>query len=66
MPEKVELRAVVIDDSAQARKLLRLMLLELAPEIKQVGEAENVEEGLRLIDKERPDAVFLDIEMPGK
>lgn len=66
MSEKVELKAVIIDDSAQARKLLRLMLLELAPELKQVGEAENVEEGLRLIEKEQPDAVFLDIEMPGK
>lgn len=66
MSDKVELRAVIIDDSAQARKLLRLMLLELAPEIKHVGEAENVNDGLRLIDKEQPDAVFLDIEMPGK
>lgn len=66
MPDKVELRAVIIDDSAQARKLLRLMLLELAPEIKHVGEAENVNDGLRLIDKEQPDVVFLDIEMPGK
>jgi two-component system LytT family response regulator len=66
MSEVINLRAVVIDDSAQARKLLRLMLMELAPEVKQVGEAENVEEGLRLIEKEQPDAVFLDIEMPGK
>ena len=66
MSEKIEIRAVIIDDSTQARKLLRLMLLELAPEVKQVGEAENVEEGLRLIEREQPDAVFLDIEMPGK
>jgi two-component system LytT family response regulator len=64
MSEKI--KAVIIDDSAQARKLLRLMLLELAPNIKSVGEAENVDEGLRLIEKEQPDAVFLDIEMPGK
>jgi len=66
MSENVEIRAIIIDDSAQARKLLRLMLLELAPEVKQVGEAENVDEGLKLIDAEKPDAVFLDIEMPGK
>lgn len=66
MSEVSNLRAVVIDDSAQARKLLRLMLMEFAPEVKQVGEAENVEEGLRLIEKEQPDAIFLDIEMPGK
>jgi two-component system LytT family response regulator len=66
MSEKVEIRAVIIDDSAQARKLLRLMLMELAPDVKQVGEAENVEEGLQLINYQQPDAVFLDIEMPGK
>ena len=66
MSEKVEIKAVIIDDSAQARKLLRLMLMELASEVKLAGEAENVEEGLRLIEQERPDAIFLDIEMPGK
>jgi two-component system, LytTR family, response regulator len=66
MSNKTHIRAVIIDDSAQARKLLRLMLLELSPEVKVLGEAEEVEEGLRLIDREKPDAVFLDIEMPGK
>jgi two-component system, LytTR family, response regulator len=60
------LKAVIIDDSAQARKLLRLMLLELCPDVDVVGEAENVDEGILLIEKEEPDAVFLDIEMPGK
>jgi two-component system, LytTR family, response regulator len=66
MSEKNSLRAVIIDDSAQARKLLRLMLMEFAPEVKHIGEAENVEEGLRLIQNTQPDAIFLDIEMPGK
>jgi two-component system LytT family response regulator len=60
------IKFVIIDDSAQARKLLRLMLLELAPGIMCVGEAENVVEGLKLIEREQPDAVFLDIEMPGR
>lgn len=60
------IKSVIIDDSAQARKLLRLMLLELVPNIKCAGEAENVDEGLKLIEREQPDAVFLDIEMPGK
>lgn len=59
-------KAILIDDSAQARKLLRLMLMEHSPEVHVVGEAENAEEGLRLIDKLQPDAIFLDIEMPGK
>ena len=66
MSDQIEIRAVIIDDSSQARKLLRLMLYELASSIKLFGEAENVEEGLRLIEKVQPDAIFLDIEMPGK
>jgi two-component system LytT family response regulator len=66
MSDKHNLSAVIIDDSAQARKLLRLMLLELTPTVKIIGEAENVEDGLRLIENVQPDAVFLDIEMPGK
>jgi len=66
MSDKLEYKAIIIDDSLQARKLLRLMLLELAPEVKVAGEAENVDEGLKLIENEQPDAVFLDIEMPGK
>lgn len=61
-----KIKAVLIDDSAQARKLLRLMLLEYAPNIEIIGEAELVDEGLSLIEKFVPDAVFLDIEMPGK
>ena len=66
MFDKLEYKAIIIDDSLQARKLLRLMLLELAPEVKVAGEAANVDDGLQLIEKEQPDAVFLDIEMPGK
>ncbi|MCE2712367.1 MAG: LytTR family DNA-binding domain-containing protein [Cryomorphaceae bacterium] len=66
MSDKLGYKAVIIDDSSQARKLLKLMLLELAPEVTLVGEAENVDEGLKLIENEQPDAVFLDIEMPGK
>jgi two-component system LytT family response regulator len=66
MSEKVEFKAVIIDDSSQARKLLRLMLLELASNVQVVGEAENAEDGLRMILKLQPDAIFLDIEMPGK
>lgn len=42
------------------------MLSELAEDIVVVGEAENVEQAVMLIRSEKPDLVFLDIEMPGK
>ncbi len=66
MSESTKIKAIIIDDSSQARKLLRLMLLELATDVQVVGEAENAEDGLRMILKHQPDAIFLDIEMPGK
>lgn len=60
------LKALIIDDSPQARKLMRLMLEEYPADITVVGEAEQANEGLLLIKQLKPDVIFLDIEMPGK
>jgi two-component system, LytTR family, response regulator len=57
---------VLVDDSSQARKLLRLMLQEIDGDIEVIGEADNADEGLEIIKTLQPQAVFLDIEMPGK
>lgn len=59
-------KAIIVDDAPQIRKLLRLMLEELAPDIQIVGEGQNTEEAKELIEQHTPDLVFLDIEMPGK
>lgn len=61
-----KLKAVIIDDSPQARKLLLLMLEEYHNDIEIVAEAENAIQGLECIKKEKAHLVFLDIEMPGK
>ncbi|MBK6950626.1 MAG: response regulator [Crocinitomicaceae bacterium] len=66
MTELKKIKAVLVDDSEQARKLLRLMLKELAPDILVAGEAADVSSAVDLIRKLKPDVVFLDIEMPGK
>lgn len=60
------LKTIIVDDSPQARKLLRLMLHELAPNVELVAEAENVPDGLKAIVEYKPDFIFLDIEMSGK
>ena len=57
-------RVVIIDDEALARKGLRTMLAQ-HPSFKVVGEADGVQSGLETILREKPDAIFLDIEMPG-
>lgn len=61
-----KLKAVIIDDSPQARKLLSLMLEEYSDVIEVVDEAENAIQGFDCIKNNHPHIAFLDIEMPGK
>jgi two-component system LytT family response regulator len=63
-PENI--KAILVDDAKPARELLRLMLTELTPDIHISGEAENVEQAVKLIRNVKPDIIFLDIKMPGK
>jgi len=58
------LTAIIIDDEAKGRMALRQKLKEYCPDIQLEGEAEDGEEGLKLIEECQPDIVFLDIEMP--
>ena len=58
------IRAIVVDDDVRSRTLLVGYLEEL-PGLEVVGEAGDGLEGRRLIEQLRPDAVFLDVEMPG-
>lgn len=58
--------SIIVDDAAQARRLLKLMLAEHAPQVVLKGEASNAVEALQLVKQHQPDVVFLDIEMPGK
>lgn len=57
------LRVLVIDDEAPARELIKLFLKD-HEQFEVIGEAENGFEGLRRIQEEQPDVVFLDVQMP--
>jgi two-component system LytT family response regulator len=59
------IRSVLVDDEAKGRLYLRQLCDKYLPQIKIVGEAANASEALELFDLEKPDLVFLDIEMPG-
>ena len=59
------LKAVIIDDEAKARRILQSFVTEYCPDVTLIGEASDVVEGVKLIQREKPDLVFLDIEMPG-
>lgn len=58
------LRVVLVDDERLARQGIR-QLLAAFPEVSVVGEAGRVSAAAELIQTEKPDAVFLDIQMPG-
>lgn len=57
------LRSMIIDDEPLARKLLRSMLDEY-PDVEVVGEYSDGGEVLEALAEERPDLLFLDIQMP--
>lgn len=58
------LRVAIVDDETLARRGMR-RLLGGYPQLTVVGEAASVESAVALIRIERPDALFLDIEMHG-
>ena len=58
------LRVVLCDDERLALQRLR-QLLAPHPDFRVVGEAGTKAAALKLIRKERPDALFLDVQMPG-
>ncbi|WP_221887927.1 LytR/AlgR family response regulator transcription factor [Chitinophaga polysaccharea] len=58
------LTAIIIDDEKKGRVALREKLHDYCPEIELLGEAADGAEGLHLIQEQKPDIVFLDIEMP--
>ncbi|MEP6646594.1 MAG: LytTR family DNA-binding domain-containing protein [Saprospiraceae bacterium] len=58
------LTAVIIDDESNSRNALRQKLATCCPEVLIVQECENGDEGIIAIEAEKPDIVFLDVEMP--
>jgi two-component system LytT family response regulator len=59
------MKALIIDDERLARAEVR-RLLDDFDWVKVVGEAENAEQALALIQAQQPDLLFLDVQMPDK
>ena len=57
------IRILIADDHAVVRSGLRV-LLGADPDLELVGEAEDGEEALRLVETLRPDMILLDVTMP--
>ena len=59
------IRAVVVDDEQPARQEL-CFLLEQLDDIDIVGQTDNGVDAMQVIRVQKPDLVFLDIQMPGR
>ncbi len=58
-------KTIIVDDERLARKEMRRLIAEY-DEIIVVGEAENLSEAIQLIETEKPQIVFLDIQLSGE
>jgi two-component system LytT family response regulator len=59
-----KIRAILVDDEEGARDVLQNLLLRFCPNVELVAKCENVLQAVEAIKQEKPDLVFLDIEMP--
>jgi two-component system, LytTR family, response regulator len=57
--------SLIVDDEEKAIALLRKQLKRHCPEVEIVGEAQRIDEAIRLIELHHPRLIFLDIEMVG-
>jgi two-component system LytT family response regulator len=60
-----KIKVILIDDERLARAELNRALINY-PDLEVIAEAGNAEEAAELIEKHRPELIFLDIQMPGK
>lgn len=59
-----KLRAVIVDDEELARRGLEIRLSS-EPDVEICGQCQNGREAVRVVREQKPDIVFLDVQMPG-
>src|SRR5437762_1388852 len=59
----MKIRTLIVDDEAPARARIRQLLKEEA-DFEIVGECANGRQAVAAIQKQRPDLIFLDVQMP--
>lgn len=55
---------IIVEDNPAAKAMLEGALLELYPSISSIRAADNITDGLKLLQAHQPDLAFLDVELP--
>jgi two-component system, LytTR family, response regulator len=58
------IKAIIIDDEKTSRETLQGLLRRYCKNVEVIGEADGFRSGMEVIKKNKPDVVFLDIQMP--
>lgn len=58
------IKCVIIDDERLARTRMKDLLVNHSNKVNLIGEADNGTKGIQLIEEEKPELIFLDIQMP--
>jgi two-component system LytT family response regulator len=61
--KEAKIKALIVDDELLARKFIRRMLKQ-DPDFEIAGESGNGKEAVEMIRAQKPDVVFLDVQMP--
>ena len=60
------MKVILIDDEPKARSILKNIITDYCSGVEILAEASSVNEAVKIINKQKPDIVFLDIEMPNE
>jgi len=58
------LKALIVDDEIASIKSLEILLSKFCKQVEVIGNAQSIDDATILVQKHKPDVVFLDIEMP--
>ena len=60
----MKINSIIVDDEKNSREVLQKLLNKFCPDVEIIGEADDVEAAYQIIGSQKPDLVFLDIQMP--
>ena len=58
------IKAILVDDEVYCLETLSMLLEDYCPQVTILDQCRSAKKGLEAIEKNRPDILFLDIEMP--